>query len=227
MFVVYMSVWPDMQQRTSYTFVLTPEQQLMLAAHLQEGNYRSAVVPYTIIAADAEDCRIAIFKSGKCLIQGKRAGDFVEFILEPLVLRRAGLGYEEVLDPTAMEPHMGIDESGKGDFFGPLVTASAYVDRGLWRQMKELNVRDSKRISSDKVALDLAKNLRQLLGRRFSIVAIGPAKYNELYSRIRNVNQILAWAHARCIENMLGVVPECPRAISDQFGSKAQVTRAL
>lgn len=216
-----------METRTSYTFALTPEQQILLAAQLQAGNYRPVIVPHTTISADGENCRIALFTSGKCLIQGRGAAQFVEFVMEPLVLREVKLGYETVLDPTIAEPHIGVDESGKGDFFGPLVTASAYVDHALYPQMKELNVRDSKRITSDKVALDLATSLQKILGRRYSIVSIGPARYNDLYAKMRNVNQILAWAHARAIENLLAVVPGCPRAISDQFGNKSLVERAL
>jgi ribonuclease HIII len=132
-----------------------------------------------------------------------------------------------VLNPESSDPHMGVDESGKGDFFGPLVVVAAYTDPPLTRRMRDMNVRDSKRISSDRVALDLGRDLRSLLGRRHSVVQIGPRAYNRLYAKMRNVNSILAWAHARAIENLLEAVPDCPRAISDQFGSKAQVVRAL
>jgi ribonuclease HIII len=216
-----------MERRTSFTFDLSHGQQAILAATLKQGNYRPAVVPYAIIAADAEDCRIVLYKSGKCVVQGKGAADFVTFIMEPAILQAAQLGYEDVLNPEAAQPHMGVDESGKGDFFGPLAIASAYVDQALVEPMRNMGVRDSKKISSDKAALDIARNLRQLLGQRYSLVVIGPAKYNELYARIRNVNAILAWAHARAIENLLEKMPDCPRAISDQFGSKEQVKRAL
>jgi ribonuclease HIII len=122
---------------------------------------------------------------------------------------------------------MGIDESGKGDFFGPLVIAGAYVDANLFDRMKEMNVRDSKMISSDDRALDLGRALRRLLGSRYSLIKIGPEAYNRLYAKMRNVNLILGWAHARAIENLLDAVPDCPRAISDQFGSREQVQRAL
>ena len=71
----------------------------------------------------------------------------------------------------------------------------------------------------------MGATLRRLLGRRFSLVKIGPRAYNRLYAKMRNVNTLLAWAHARAIENLLEAVPDCPRAISDQFGSKEQVER--
>lgn len=217
-----------MEQRNSFTFVLNESQQASLILILEQGNYKPATVPYSIIAADAEGCRIVLYQSGKCVVQGKGAQDFVTFVMEPQIVQTVKLGYEEVVNPEAFAPHIGVDESGKGDFFGPLVIASAYTDETLTKTMQEMGVRDSKTISSDARALDIAKSLRQLLGPgRYSVIAIGPEKYNQLYTKIRNVNSILSWGHARAIENLLEKIPSCPRAVSDQFGSKEQVKRAL
>ncbi|MBM4143848.1 MAG: ribonuclease HIII [Lentisphaerae bacterium] len=216
-----------MPLKTTFTHKLTPAQQALLKDLLKTGNYRPVLIEHARIAAETPDCRIALYKTGRCLVQGKGAEEFVTFVLEPLVLQQAGVGYEDVLNPEAAAPHMGVDESGKGDFFGPLVVAAAYTDAELTRAMRAMDVKDSKAISSDRKALDLGRDLRRLLGRRFSVVKIGPAAYNRLYSRMRNVNTLLAWAHARAIENLLASVPDCPQAISDQFGSKSQVSRAL
>ena len=216
-----------MTAKTSFTYKLSKPQQKILTDLLKYGNYRPVAREHTIIAATTENCNISLFKSGKCLIQGKGSADFVTFVLEPTVLQEAGLGYEEVLNPESVEPHMGIDESGKGDFFGPIVIASAFVDKGLIDKMREMDVKDSKNITSDKKALDIGRNLRKLLGNKFSIVKIGPAAYNRLYAKMRNVNTLLAWGHARSIENLLDAVPGCPKAISDQFGRKDQVQKAL
>jgi len=216
-----------MENRNSFTYPLTDVQQKTLTDILKHGNYRPFVVEHAKVAGRTEDCNIVLYKSGKCLVQGRGAADFVTFVLEPLVLQSVGLGYEDVLNPEATQAHMGIDESGKGDFFGPLVIASAYVDEELADKMREMNVRDSKTITSDTKALEMGRDLRKLLGHRFSIVKIGPQSYNRLYSKMRNVNTILSWGHARAIENMLDAVPDCPRAISDQFGNKTQVERAL
>jgi ribonuclease HIII len=161
------------------------------------------------------------------VIQGKGAEDFVMFTLEPIVLKQAGLSYEDLLNPEQAEPHVGIDESGKGDFFGPLVVASAYVDETLISKMRDLGVKDSKNITSDKKAIGLAREIRSLLDGRFAMVTIGPEAYNRLYYKMRNVNTMLAWAHARAIENILEKVPDCQKAISDQFGAKRQVEQAL
>jgi ribonuclease HIII len=216
-----------MPAKNSFTYKLTDEQQSTLKHILRTGNYRPTEVPYTTIAAKTEDCNINLYTSGKLLVQGKGAEEFVQFILEPLVLLSASVGYEDVLNPELASAHMGVDESGKGDFFGPMVIAAAYIDETLIDAMRELDVKDSKNITSDKKAMFLGGELRKLLGRRFALVSIGPAAYNRLYSKMRSVNRILAWGHARAIENLLDIVPDCPRAISDQFGNKETVERAL
>ncbi|MBN1223208.1 MAG: ribonuclease HIII [Candidatus Aminicenantes bacterium] len=119
--------------------------------------------------------------------------------------------------------HIGTDESGKGDYFGPLTVAGVFLPDGQEEVLRELGVKDSKRISDGKVRklAELIKN-----GYSHSIVAIGPEKYNELYLKLRNLNRILAWAHSRAIENILEDVP-CSLAVTDQFGDKAFVINAL
>jgi len=214
-------------KKNSYTFVLNREQQETLTALLSVDNYRRKDVPHTLIAVEAENCVVNLYKSGKCLVQGNGAEDFVLFTLEPLVLQCATLGYEEMLNPDLVAPHMGIDESGKGDFFGPLVACAVYVDPGIARAMQEIDVKDCKQMT-DKAVFFVGSRTRQLLTpTRFSLVTIGPEAYNRLYAKMRNVNNLLAWAHARCIENLLETVPNCPRAVADQFGAKQVIERAL
>ena len=216
-----------MTTRSSFTYTLSPEQQQCLIEVLTGGNYEPMTVQHARCAARTSDCTIVLYRSGKCLVQGSRAEDFVTFVLEPLVLQKVELGYEDILNPAAVQPHIGVDESGKGDFFGPLIIAAAYVDESLAKTMRAMNVRDSKRISSDDKALELGRELRRLLGRRWAVVKIGPAAYNRLYARLRNVNKILGWGHARAIENLLEVVPDCTQAVADQFGSEEQIRNAL
>jgi ribonuclease HIII len=118
---------------------------------------------------------------------------------------------------------IGTDESGKGDYFGPLVVAGVYVDGSLIAKLKELKVRDSKKIS-DGVIRELDFKIRSMC--RYSVVVIGPEKYNLLYSRMKNLNRMLAWGHARVIENILLQV-DSPRALSDQFGDEQYIRNAL
>lgn len=218
-----------MPPQTSFTFKLSQEQQDILEALLRTGNYRPCEVPYTVVAVDAVswNCHVNLYTSGKCLVQGKGAQEFVLNILEPMVLGEAAVGYEDVLDPAQLAPHMGIDESGKGDFFGPLCIAAAYTNEDLCQPLKDLGVRDSKRISSDAQALKIAAGIRKILGpNRYTVVRIGNATYNRLYAKMHSVNRLLSWGHARAIENLLSTVPSCPRAISDQFDRNG-IQRAL
>ncbi len=211
----------------SFTFKLDEHQQQALSKILQHSKYLPENVPHTKIAVSIPDCRINLYKSGKLLVQGKAAKEWITFTLEPEILKEAILGYEDFHDPEAFQPHMGIDESGKGDFFGPLVVASAYVDEDLVNKLRDMGVRDSKKISSDNVAMNMARDIRKLLGDRCAMVTIGPRAYNRMYLKIRNVNKMLAWGHARAIENLLEKVPDCPRALSDKFGPTHQIERAL
>jgi ribonuclease HIII len=122
-----------------------------------------------------------------------------------------------------IDTRIGIDESGKGDYFGPLVIAAVYVTRETEHELILMEARDSKRISDGRI-LELAPDIRQLYPH--SIVAIGPQRYNELYEKIRNLNRLLAWGHARALENLLERV-DCGVAISDQFGDERFVLNAL
>ena len=151
----------------------------------------------------------------------------MQFELEPKILGEARLGYEEVHSPEMFEPHFGVDESGKGDFFGPLVIAGVYVDRGIARKFLEVGVQDSKRISSDARIHALANSIRQIVGGLYEVVLIGPEKYNELYRKFGNLNALLGWGHARVIENLLAKKPDCPRALSDKFADVRVIENAL
>jgi ribonuclease HIII len=123
---------------------------------------------------------------------------------------------------TSVE-RIGIDESGKGDYFGPLVIAAVFVDAVTQGELALMHVRDSKKISDGRI-LDMAPDIKTICPH--SIVAIGPQKYNELYAKIKNLNRLLAWGHARALENLLDKV-SCGRAIADQFGDERLILSAL
>ena len=119
---------------------------------------------------------------------------------------------------------IGTDESGKGDFFGPLVVAAFFLPEGQEAVLRKLGVKDSKR-TSDARCREIAAALKKGYPCH-SIVAIGPEKYNELHDRMRNLNKMLAWGHARAIENILAAVP-VGRVVTDQFGDERFVREAL
>ena len=211
----------------SQTYPLTPEQAERLRGILKERGFVFSEKPYTLYAASKDKLSVAVYEKGpKVLLQGRGLEDFITFVMEPDILGEARLGYEEVHDPAQFEPHFGIDESGKGDLFGPLVVAGVYVDADLARHLRDAGIRDSKGIGTDKKIRELAEVIRKS-GAPHERIVIAPEKYNQLYAKIGNLNRLLAWGHARIIENLCARVPGCPRALSDKFADARVLQKAL
>lgn len=220
-----------MAEKTSYVCSLTAEQADRLRRLLTDRDWGVDTAPHARWRARREKTTVVAYESGKLVVQGKGTAELVQFVIEPEILGEARFGYEDVLaeieQPEMFEPHAGIDESGKGDYFGPLVIAAVYVAPESAREMAQIGVVDSKVIKSARKIDELAGKIRTITSGCFSVVTIGPESYNRLYAKFRNVNRMLAWGHARSLENLLEKVPDCPRALSDQFGSKQTVLRAL
>src|SRR3954462_14790952 len=212
----------------SYTHALSHEQVRKLRGLLEASGFEFAPKDWTIFFAQKNKLSVAVYEKGpKVLVQGRGAEDFVQFELEPKVLGQAKLGYEEVHSPEMFEPHFGVDESGKGDFFGPLVISGVYVDRGIARKLLDGGVVDSKRVTSDNRIRALAETIRKTSQGLTETVLIGPAKYNDLYEKFGNLNKLLGWGHARVIENLLAKKPGCPRSLSDQFADARVIEQSL
>jgi ribonuclease HIII len=194
---------------------------------LVDRGYKFRDVPYARFAAEKEKTNMVFYESGKLVVQGRGTQDFVEFVLEPEILKAAKLGYETVLDPDLLLPRLGVDESGKGDFFGPLCVAGVYINEAVVKAWKGTGVRDSKDIGSDKRIRELAKVIRETQGCVSTVVPIGNEAYNRLYVKMRSVNAMLAWGHARVIENLMALKyqmnPPPVKAISDQFAHSKEV----
>jgi ribonuclease HIII len=212
----------------SYTRVLTNDQAIKLRGLLQELGFEFAPKPYTIFFGQKNKLSVAVYEKGpKVLVQGKGVEEFVQFELEPRILGEAKLGYEEVHTPEMFQPHFGVDESGKGDFFGPLVISGVYVDAGIARKFLDAGVQDSKRIGSDARIRALAESIRKDSLGLVDTVLIGPERYNDLYEKFGNLNKLLGWGHARVIENLLERKPDCPRSLSDQFADARVIQQSL
>lgn len=168
----------------------------------------------------------AFYNSGKFVAQGKD--------IQPL-LNKLNESFPEfkVQTPTAKEEeakiimpcacYIGTDESGKGDFFGPLVIAGVMADANNRKIFEELGVKDSKKLKDEqilKMSWEIQKN------SVCSIVTITNARYNELYITFNNLNKLLAWGHARVIENILEK-KDCCYALSDKFGDESLILNAL
>ena len=212
----------------SFTALLSTEQAAKLKSLLVESGFEFAPKPYTVFFARKDKLSVAVYEKGpKVLLQGKGIEEFVQFELEPKIFGEARLGYEEVHFPEMFEPHFGVDESGKGDFFGPLVIAGAYVNREIARKFLDEGIQDSKRIGSDTKIRALAKMIRRTPAAAMEVILIGPERYNQLYAKFGNLNSLLGWGHARVIENLLTKQPDCPRALSDKFADARVIEKSM
>lgn len=170
---------------------------------------------------------ISIYKSGKVLFQGKESKEWYDKIsvyFNKKISTKVNKPASDEQQTANTLPRIGTDESGKGDFFGPLVTAGFFLyskeDEDI---LRDIGVTDSKKISNNKI-INLASEIKKIGAH--SIVKIGPEKYNELYLKIKNVNNILGWSHARAIENILDG-HESKLAVADKFGDEKVIESAL
>ena len=219
----------------SYSIKLTEPQMKRLTEIVHDGNWEISEAPYAHWRAGKKDISLTAYMSGKVTVQGKGTGEFLEFVLEPEVtgilpdITAAGGQQNTTLENknTLPLPHTGIDESGKGDFFGPLVIAAVFVDTETELPLLNAGVKDSKLIRNDAKIISTANSIRTISKGRFAVVPIGPEAYNRLYENIGNLNKLLAWGHARVLENILERVPECKSALSDKFGHSSLIENAL
>lgn len=126
-------------------------------------------------------------------------------------------------------PHIGTDESGKGDYFGPMVVAGVWLDESAAVRLEATGVKDSK-LLSDNRCQELAAEIRMICNGKFIEVEMPPERYNELYDQFKkegkNLNHLLAWGHARAIESLLEKNP-CSYAVADQFGNERFILSKL
>ena len=215
--------------RTSYTAELSQEQIESLQQLLSDRGWDLGEAPYAVFRAKKDKVNITAYESGKTVIQGKGTEEFIEFILEPEILHDLVEFPEETeAENELITPHGGIDESGKGDFFGPLVIAGVNVTADTGAELRALGVCDSKKISSDKKIAMLAAEIKKCVGREnFAIIHFKMETYNRLYEQFGNLNRMLAWGHAAVVEKLLEQNPAIPRMLSDQFADQSLIKRAL
>lgn len=179
------------------------------------------VVQYSFWRAKTNTFQAIYYTSGKLLIQGKNIEN-IAIEIDKILGIDSCFEQPNLIDFN-QEKYIGTDESGKGDFFGPLVVAGVQVDKNNKQKFIELGIKDSKKLD-DKKILMLANQIKA--SSVHSVVVITPVKYNELYSKFKNLNKLLAWGHARAIENILEKSP-CNYALADKFGDESLINNAL
>lgn len=213
--------------RTTFTTMLTDAQSEKLESILEGKGFERRDTPYARFSFSGPSVLVTVYeKKNKLLLQGKGTDEFIEFTLEPRVTGILSVP-EEAVESVDGAAHFGVDESGKGDYFGPLVVAGVYVDSRIGAALRKLGVCDSKLVGTSARIRSLADGIRKVPGIRFHLVSIGPERYNQLYSEFKNLNRFLAWGHATVIEGLAAKVPDCPMALSDQFANPFVLKRAL
>ncbi|MDB4653213.1 ribonuclease HIII [Akkermansiaceae bacterium] len=214
--------------KVSYTLALSDEQVATLKDCLARDGFDFQQKEHALYSAKRGKLNVTVYRKGpKVLVQGKETEDFVKFVLEPEVVGEARLGYEEHWQAEMFEPHFGIDESGKGDYFGPLVVAGVYTNQKITRALLDAGIMDSKRIGSGKRIRDLASRIKGEVGGGYKVIRWAPTRYNTLYEEYKNINRMLARGHAVVIKDLSMRVPSCARALSDQFTKAPLIAREL
>lgn len=176
---------------------------------------------YTFFSGQKKGVSCTLYRSGKLTVQGSGKDEFISFYLEPQIL-----GTFTYTHPTVglnLEAKIGIDEAGKGDFFGPLCIAGVYADSQGIAKLIEWHVRDSKKMGDPEI-LKMARRIEQEFAH--DVIAVFPEKYNELYGKFGNLNHLLAWGHARTIGNLVEKTG-CANVLIDQFADERVVERAV
>lgn len=211
---------------SSYTIKLDETQLEKLESICDGRLYGFYHVDHSLFAFKApnEGVNIVAYKSGKVVVQGKGTEAFVQNVLEAEITGKPELGYEEFHHPEWFEPHAGLDEAGKGDLFGPLVSCCVIADGDMVRQWREKGVKDSKTLT-DASILRLEKIILSTKGVVVKKMFAGMPRYNELMSRPgANLNKLLAWYHSKALQAALAERNDIEWGLVDQF-SKAPLTQ--
>lgn len=205
------------------SFVTTIDLDLSkkIEVDLEERGFLLSTPPYTLFAAKKEGISLTLYESGKLVVQGKNKDDFIRYYLEPEILHNLQYSYPAaVVDST---PRIGVDEAGKGDFFGPLCIGALFADEPGIKRLIEMGIKDSKKLKDTtiaKLALALKKEFK------YRVVIINPHKYNELYAKFGNLNSLLAWGHATAMDHLVKE-SQCTNVIIDKFANEYVVASAV
>lgn len=221
---------PDAPKKlSSYTIKLTDEQMTKLGALLSRRGWEATEVAYTRFAFknDAAKVNVSGYTSLKLVVAGKGTEEFVQMTLEPEITGAAKLGYDEVNHPDWFEAHAGCDESGKGDFFGPLIAATVIADKSAIDAWRKAGVQDSKKITENRI-LELDRLIRGTPGVVAKLIQCHSMRqYNDLMGkRFYSQNHILAFQHARALQDALAE-KRVPWGLLDQFTEDPLVAREL
>lgn len=217
--------------KTTFVATLSSDEMERLKVQMNEVGFDFGQAPYARFTAYKSGIHCTAYTSGKFVAQGKALLEFIEFTFEPC-LGRFSVAIPEVSTSPKISSeqavyskiaHIGQDEAGKGDLFGPLCVAAVFVEPKLFPKLETFGIRDTK-LMRDGPLRDIAKKIREHCPN--VVAAHVPDEYNRLYARFGNLNVLLAWAHADVCRQIVKKV-DCRNVLIDQFAAPYVLTRAF
>ena len=177
------------------------------------------------LARDDETAKLNIYRTGK-ISAGGRASRLRE-LLEGWRMSQTGVGgtraatarggVRPLLDGT---PRLGIDEAGKGDYFGPLVVAGVRITHAeTARKLQEIGVRDSKEIRATGISRISGRILEAVGRNNVHVISLPPPEYESRRAAAGNVNMLLSELDATIMGKL---VDEVEVVVVDEFARSAR-----
>lgn len=186
---------------------------------------------YAVFQADDADCVVTLYESGKAVFQGPSADISAQLWIE----RERHLHPNQKLEVTNSENKdkkdkkdtfvdpkiyysnsIGSDEVGTGDFFGPIVVTSAYVSKDKIAFLEELGVKDSKKLTDEKILDIVPKIIKKI---PYESIVLSNKEYNQKYNSNTNMNTIKAIMHNKVLWSMKNKNYPCDYIVVDQFAN--------
>jgi len=197
-----------------------------------EDKKRVKTPPYAVFQADEADTVVTLYNSGKVVFQGvsadidARMWKEMEQHLNPTKKiemtdssKKDKKEKKEVyVDPKIYHSSaIGSDEVGTGDYFGPIVVTSAYVSKENIPVLEEIGVKDSKKLSDEKI-MEIVPKIIKLIP--YNSIILTNKEYNQKYSDDINMNKIKAILHNRVLGNLKEKGYDYDYIIVDEFAKE-------
>lgn len=207
--------------KSCFVAEIKKEQVEKLKNDLEDQGFELKSGPHLVFHASKKGIQVHLYTSLKLTVMGKDKDEFITFYLEPEILQTTSFSHPKA--DIDLNPRMGSDEAGKGDYFGPLCVVACSCSSDIIDKLFEMGVQDSKTLSDAKV-IALADKLKTFVPHEK--VVIYPKTYNDLYDKFKNLNRLLAWAHTKAISGLYERFPESI-CIVDQFSKDMLVEKSL
>lgn len=161
-----------------------------------------------------KDVTISLFKTNIVLFQGRHAEKEKLFWQDTFGI----LDDDAIVPPKQKTDYyktsIGSDESGVGDYFGPLTVCAVYVKKTDKAFLETLNIKDSKLLSDKQIKLIAPKLIKKF---PYSLLVLSNTKYNTMIEKGYNAHKLKAHLHAQCHAHVMKKIDEKPPIIIDQF----------